>query len=167
MTCPYCSGMVGRDCFNVEECGEITRQMALQSTQDTCELDGLRADLAAVERERDEARAANDAVKVERDIWQRKAHDRRERIVELESEIERLRAEDERLRELLANMTENGQILAVAGRISELERERDEARALLHDYVDCYAGTSCDEGCKCITCRTYGFLARIDTKGKS
>ena len=23
--CPHCGGIIGRDCFNVEECGEITR----------------------------------------------------------------------------------------------------------------------------------------------
>lgn len=26
-TCPACGGIVGRDCFNVPECIEITRQM--------------------------------------------------------------------------------------------------------------------------------------------
>lgn len=27
-TCPHCGGALGRDCFNVQECGEITASMA-------------------------------------------------------------------------------------------------------------------------------------------
>jgi hypothetical protein len=32
-TCIYCGGVIGRDCFNTQECGEITRDMELRSRQ--------------------------------------------------------------------------------------------------------------------------------------
>lgn len=32
-TCPHCGGVVGQDCFNVEECGEITHAMEVRRQQ--------------------------------------------------------------------------------------------------------------------------------------
>lgn len=32
--CPHCGGAIGRDCFNVAECGEITRAMHQQQCPD-------------------------------------------------------------------------------------------------------------------------------------
>lgn len=31
--CPYCGGVIGRDCFDVEACGEIMRDMAARGAE--------------------------------------------------------------------------------------------------------------------------------------
>lgn len=46
MHCPHCGGVVGRDCFNVEECGAITQEIERREMIDA-ELEPLRAQLAA------------------------------------------------------------------------------------------------------------------------
>ena len=52
MTCPYCQGQIGLDCFNVEECGQITMAMQQQAQPSDIaemenEISALRAELAA------------------------------------------------------------------------------------------------------------------------
>lgn len=44
--CQHCGGLVGRDCFNVEECGAITQEIERQGMIDA-ELEPLRAQLEA------------------------------------------------------------------------------------------------------------------------
>jgi dihydrodipicolinate synthase/N-acetylneuraminate lyase len=55
--CHGCGGVVGRDCFNPEECEQITRAMAEQSQHAAMERDQLKGELICMQNEMRSMRA--------------------------------------------------------------------------------------------------------------
>ena len=52
--CPHCGGAIGRECFNVQECGEITRQIAQEESRQygSDEMDRLRSENDQIRKEK-------------------------------------------------------------------------------------------------------------------